>query len=94
MALTIEQIEHLALLVRLNLTENEKQDFANQLSSILNYVEKLNEISTDDVEPLTHILPVSNIFREDEVRPGTPREELLANAPLVEEGCFKVPKIL
>jgi aspartyl-tRNA(Asn)/glutamyl-tRNA(Gln) amidotransferase subunit C len=94
MALTIKEVEYVAQLARLQLNENEKQTFAEQLSSILEYVEKLNELPTDGVEPLAHILPVYNVFRADEIRPGTPREEILANAPLVEDGQYKVPKIM
>lgn len=94
MALTIKEVEHVALLARLELDDFEKELFAQQLSSILEYVDKLNELDTDGVEPLAHILPVYNIFRKDEVKPGSSREEILANAPLVEDGQYKVPKIM
>ncbi len=94
MALTIKEVEHVALLARLELNDDEKHLFAEQLSSILEYVDKLNELPTDGVEPLTHILPVYNVFRQDEIKPGSPREEILANAPLVEDGQYKVPKIM
>lgn len=94
MALTIKEVEHVARLARLQLKDEEKLAFAEQLSSILEYVDKLNELTTDEVEPLTHILPVFNVFRPDEIKPGSPREEILANAPLVEEGQYKVPKIM
>jgi aspartyl-tRNA(Asn)/glutamyl-tRNA(Gln) amidotransferase subunit C len=94
MALTIKEVEHVALLARLTLNENEKEVFARQLSSILEYAEKLNELSTDDVEPLAHILPVYNVFREDIPLPGSLQEEILSNAPLVEENQYKVPKIV
>jgi aspartyl-tRNA(Asn)/glutamyl-tRNA(Gln) amidotransferase subunit C len=94
MALTIKEVEHVALLARLELAEKEKQELAEQLSSILNYVDKLNELPTDGIEPLAHILPVYNVFREDGISPGTERREILANAPLVEDGQYKVPKIM
>lgn len=94
MALTIKEVEYVAQLARLQLNDEEKHSFAEQLSSILEYVDKLNELSTDGVEPLAHILPVFNVFRADESRPGSPREEILANAPLVEDGQYKVPKIM
>lgn len=94
MALTIKEVEHVALLARLSLSENEKEVFGRQLSSILNYADQLNELDTDDVEPLTHILPVFNVFRDDIVRPGSPRTEILSNAPLLEENQYKVPKIM
>jgi len=94
MALTIKEVEHVAMLARLTLSEDEKLKFGEQLSSILNYADSLNVLPTDDVEPLTHILPVHNVFRADEARPGMPREEILANAPQAEEGQYKVPKIM
>lgn len=94
MALTIKEVEHVALLARLTLTEDEKEIFAPQLNTILDYVDKLNELNTDEVEPLTHILPLYNIYRDDVVEPSSPRAEILANAPVVEENQYKVPKIM
>lgn len=94
MALSIKEVEHVALLARLQLSEQEKIQFAEQLGSILEYANKLNELDTDNVEPLDHILPIYNVFRNDEVQPGTPREEILANAPVVEDGQYKVPRII
>ena len=94
MALTIKEAEHLAILSRLTLTDEEKELFTRQMSDILAYADKLNQLDTDNIEPMVYILPADNVFREDEVVPGPPREELLANASVVEEGYFKVPKIL
>lgn len=94
MALTIKEVEHVALLARLSLSEEEKQKFAEQLSSILDYADSLNFIPTEGVEPLTHILPIQNVFREDEVKTSMDRREILANAPLAEDSQYKVPKIL
>jgi aspartyl-tRNA(Asn)/glutamyl-tRNA(Gln) amidotransferase subunit C len=94
MALTIKEVEHVARLARLSLSENEKQKFGEQLSSILNYADTLNKLATDDVEPLTHILPAFNVFRTDEIKPSMPREKMLTNAPLAEDGQYKVPKIM
>lgn len=94
MALTIKEVEHVALLARLSLSDEEKKVFAEQLGAILGYVEKLNELDTEGVEPLAHILPVFNVFREDEVKPSTPQEEILSNGPLTEDGYYKVPKII
>jgi len=94
MALTIKEVEHVALLARLSLNEEEKARFAEQLSSILDYADKLNELSTDDVEPLSHILPLYNVFREDIIEASPDREELMSNAPLLEEGQYKVPRII
>lgn len=94
MAFTIKEVEHVAQLARLKLNETEKLVFTEQLNSIIEYVEKLNELPINGLEPLVHILPVYNVFRADEIRPGPPREEILANAPLAEGGQYKVPKIM
>ncbi len=94
MTLSIQEVQHLALLARLNLSEEEKEQYAEHLSSILQYAEKLKELDTEEVEPLDHILPVFNVFRKDQVIPGPGQEKMLANAPLVEEGQYKVPKII
>ncbi len=94
MALGIKEVEHVALLARLILSEQEKETFAVQLGAILEYADKLNELNTADVDPLDHILPVYNVFREDKAEAGTCREDMLANAPLVEDGQYKVPKII
>lgn len=94
MALTSKEVEHVALLARLSLTEEEKLLFSKQLTLILDYADKLNEVPTDNVEPLTHILPVYNIFKPDEMGSGTSREEMLANSQGVEDNHYKVPKII
>lgn len=94
MALTIKEVEHVALLARLTLSEDEKAKFCDQLSSILNYADTLNVLPTDDVEPLTHILTTYNVFRTDQVKPSMDRDEMLANAPVAEDGQYKVPKII
>ncbi len=94
MAISVKQVEQVAYLARLELTEQEKQIFTQQLTAILEYADKLNELDTEQVEPLHHILPIYNVMREDVVQPGPPREETLSNAPLVEDGQFKVPRII
>ncbi|HHW61414.1 MAG TPA: Asp-tRNA(Asn)/Glu-tRNA(Gln) amidotransferase subunit GatC [Syntrophomonadaceae bacterium] len=94
MALTAKEVEDLALKARLKITDAEKEFFAEQLSSILKYVDKLDELDTSEVEPLIYILPVSNRFRADEIRSSASRDEILANGPLVEDFHFKVPKII
>ncbi|MDD2619349.1 MAG: Asp-tRNA(Asn)/Glu-tRNA(Gln) amidotransferase subunit GatC [Syntrophomonadaceae bacterium] len=94
MALTIKEVEHVALLARLELNADEKQTFAEQMGTILDYANRLNELDTDGIEPLSHILPVFNVLRDDEVKPGSPREEILSNAPLLEDQQYKVPKII
>lgn len=94
MALTIGEVEHVALLARLALSAEEKQTFAEQLGSILEYANKLNVLDTEGIEPLVNILPVFNVLRDDEVKPGSIREEILSNAPLLEAEQYKVPKII
>ncbi|NLB17234.1 MAG: Asp-tRNA(Asn)/Glu-tRNA(Gln) amidotransferase subunit GatC [Syntrophomonadaceae bacterium] len=94
MALTIKEVEHVALLARLNLSPGEKEIFAQQLGSILEYFGMLNRLSTDGVEPLAHVLPLANVMRDDVTWLPLLKEDILANAPLEEEGQFKVPKII
>jgi aspartyl-tRNA(Asn)/glutamyl-tRNA(Gln) amidotransferase subunit C len=89
-----EDVEHVAELARLELTSAEKEQFIAQLNSILTYIEKLNELDTRDVEPTSHVLPMSNVFRDDEVRPSMDRTEVLRNAPEESHFFFKVPRII
>jgi len=88
------QVRKVARLSRLDLTEAEVEEFTGQLSAILDYVEKMNELDTENVEPLAHCLPVSNVFREDSVKESLGTEQTLANAPQRDGEFFKVPKIL
>ena len=88
------QVRKVAKLARLELNEAEIAEFTGQLSAILEYVEKMNELDTDDVEPLAHCLPVHNVLREDIPRPSLTNDQALANAPDSEDEYFKVPKIL
>ncbi len=94
MEITREQVEHVAKLARLAIGEEEKVLFARQLSSILTYVQTLNRLDTSGVEPTSHVIPIQNVFREDEVRPSLSREQAFANAPDTDDGCFRVPKII
>ncbi len=88
------QVRKVARLSRLDLTEAEVEEFTGQLSAILDYVEKMNELDTANVEPLAHCLPVSNVFRADSVKESLGTEKTLANAPQRDGEFFKVPKIL
>ena len=83
------QVRKVAKLARLDLSEEEITEFTGQLSAILGYVEKMNELNTDDVEPLAHCLPVSNVFRTDSVRESLGTEKALANAPQRWGGGFQ-----
>lgn len=91
--ITIKDVEHVAKLARLELSEAEKEIFTKQLDSILNYVEQMNEVDTTGIEPMSHIVPVTNVMREDEVVYTNTKEELMQNAPEEEDGFFRVPKI-
>ena len=92
--LTKEQVEHVALLGRLELSEEEKEIYRNQLSEILEYVEALNKLDTENVPPTAHVLPLKNVFREDKVCEHLENEKALANAPAEEKNSFRVPRIL
>ncbi len=88
------QVRKVAKLSRLELTQAEVEEFTGQLSAILDYVEKMNELDTTNVEPLAHCLPISNVFRQDIAKESLGTEKALANAPQRDEEFFKVPKIL
>lgn len=89
-----KMVERVALLSRLELSEGELSQFSTQLSAIVGYIEKINALNTDQVEPLAHCLPVHNVFREDVPQTSLSNEAALANAPDHTDGYFKVPKIL
>lgn len=91
--LSVKEVEHVARLARLSLTEKEKGEFAEQLGKIISYFDQLKAVDTDGVEPMAHALSVVNVTRADEVKTPPGRELLLALAPAVENGYFKVPKI-
>lgn len=88
------QVRKVAKLARLELSEAEAEEFAGQLSAILEYVEKMNEPDTEGVQPLAHCLAISNVFREDTVAESLGTEKTLANAPQRDGDFFRVPKIL
>lgn len=94
MKISKKEIEHIAALARLYLSEEEKDLYGMQLSSILDYMEKLNELNTNDVEPTSHVLPLSNVMRDDMPKPSLFREEALMNAPDHTDKFYKVPKII
>jgi len=87
-------IEKVARLARLELSEEEKETFGNQLDQILTYMEQLNRLDTTGVEPTSHAIPICNVFREDETRSSYPQEKVLGIAPDEEDGFFKVPRII
>lgn len=90
----LQQVKKVAKLSRLDLSESEVTEFAGQLNAILEYVEKLNGLDTEGIEPLAHCLPIHNCFRADEVKESLGTDKTLANAPQQDGKFFKVPKIL
>ena len=94
MSVTRKDVEHIAELARLKFKDEELESFTGQLNEILAYMEQLNELDTENVEPLLHPVEGSNVFREDITKPSTDREEALKNAPQRDEEFFKVPKVI
>jgi aspartyl-tRNA(Asn)/glutamyl-tRNA(Gln) amidotransferase subunit C len=92
--ITRADVEHVARLARLALTDDEVERFTEQLGVILEHAEDVAGLSLDDVEPTAHPLPLVNVLRADEVRPSLDRDEVLAAAPAVEDARFRVPRIL
>lgn len=94
MAISAQDVEYLAHLARIQLSAEEIRRFAGELSEILGYVEKLKRVDTEGVAPTSHVLPLANVFREDQTRPSLAPGEALANAPDPEGPFFRVPKII
>ena len=94
MAITPKDVQALSHLARIQLTEEELARFAGQLEEILSHVEKLKAAKTEGVPPTSHVLPLSNVFREDKLQPPLPNDQALANAPEKEGPYFKVPKVI
>jgi aspartyl-tRNA(Asn)/glutamyl-tRNA(Gln) amidotransferase subunit C len=94
MALTREEVEHVALLGRLELDEQEIDRFTQQLNSVLEYFEQLRKIDTQGVPPTSHVIPLTNVMREDEPAASLPVEDILANAPSRIAETFRVPKVV
>ena len=92
MAITDETIDYVAALAKLNLSGEEKEKAKKDLGSILAYMDTMNELDTEHIEPMSHVFPIRNVFREDTVVNEPDREALLANAPESKDGCFMVPK--
>ncbi len=92
--ITIQEVEHVANLARLTFDEEQKEKLAEQLAEILDYIEQLNELDTEKVEPTSHAIPVKNVVRPDVVAPSLTQDEALANAPSNVDGLFEVPKII
>ena len=89
-----EQVKHVAHLARLEFSEESLEKFTSQLDAIISYAEQLNELDTENVEPTTHVLELSNVLRNDESREWLTNEEALKNAPDKQDGQVKVPAVL
>ncbi len=94
MKLSREEVQHIALLARLGLSDEELERFREQLSVILENFEILNELDTSEVLPTAHVIALENVVRDDEVLPSLPQSDILSNAPQAEEGYFKVRAVL
>ena len=94
MSVTKKEVEHIAKLARLEFSEEEKEKFTRQFNEILSYIEQLNKLDTSNIEPLSHVIELHNVFREDEVKPGLTPDQALLNAPAKTEKFFKVPKVI
>jgi aspartyl-tRNA(Asn)/glutamyl-tRNA(Gln) amidotransferase subunit C len=92
--LSREQVIDIADLAKLDLTEQEIEQYADQLSAVLDYASRLEQLNTDDIPPTASVLPLQNVMREDVVRPSLPRERVIANAPAAIEGQFRVDAVL
>lgn len=94
MKISKADVEHIAMLARLRLSEEEKETYSEQLSKILDYIEKLNQLDTSDVEPTSHVLEITNVFREDEPAQSLPPDDALKNAPDRKGNFYRVPRII
>lgn len=92
--ISIEDVEHVARLARLALSDGEKEMFRRQLSDVLEHARAISEVDTTGVQPTSHALPLVNVFREDEVKPSLAQGEVTGNAPWATQGAFKVPRII
>ncbi|TLN09049.1 Asp-tRNA(Asn)/Glu-tRNA(Gln) amidotransferase subunit GatC [bacterium] len=94
MALTLAEVEHIAQLARLELTAEEKERYRQQLSAILEYARRLQQLDTEGIPPTASVLPPRSVLRADETAPSLSLEDLLHNAPQVEDNQFRVPPVL
>ncbi|MEA3363501.1 MAG: Asp-tRNA(Asn)/Glu-tRNA(Gln) amidotransferase subunit GatC [Thermodesulfobacteriota bacterium] len=94
MKISQKDVEHVARLARLTVAPEELKTLTGQMDAIIGYVDKLNQLDTEGVEPMAHAVPMSNAFREDKISPAIGIERALQNAPVAADGCFKVPKVI
>jgi len=94
MPITLKDVEYVAKLAKLKLSQAEKKKFQKELNKIISYIDQLNQVDTADVPPTSHVMPLENVLREDQVKPSLTQEQALANAPDKKDGHFKVPKVI
>lgn len=94
MDIGLKEIDKIATLSRINLTDVEKNTFRRQLTEVLEYMEKLNELNTDGVQPMAYATSLKNVFREDKIKSSFTRQEILKLSPSISNGFFKVPKVI
>jgi len=94
MPITLKDVEYVANLAKLELSQKEKLKFQRELDNIIKYVDKLNELNTENIPITSHVVPLENVFRWDRVLPSLPQDKALANAPKKKDGFFKVPKVI
>ena len=92
MTINEDTIQYVAALAKLELSKEEKEKAKQDLGNLLEYIDTMNELDTDNIEPMSHVFPIRNVFREDIVENEPNRDILLSNAPVQKEGCFIVPK--
>ena len=90
----LKDVQHIANLAQLTFDEQEIESYQYQLSRILDYIEKLNQLDTEGVPPTSHVIPIRNVMKPDEKRDLFQREDIIANAPSTEQGYFEVPKVI
>ena len=94
MQLSLEEVDHVAALARLGLSDDERERLRDQLSTILGHISALNRLDTEAIPPTAQVIALTNVMRDDDVRPSLPREAILANAPRQQDGFFEVHAIL
>jgi len=94
MPISLEDVEYVAGLAKLELSAEEKIKFQKELDKVIKYIDQLNELDTKNVPVMSHVIPIQNVLREDKVLPSLSREKALANAPKRKDGFFKVPKVI
>ncbi|UCB53303.1 MAG: Asp-tRNA(Asn)/Glu-tRNA(Gln) amidotransferase subunit GatC [Candidatus Zixiibacteriota bacterium] len=94
MPVTLKDVEYLAKLAKLDLSPEERVAFQRELDKIIGYIDQLNELDTENVPITSHVIPLQNVLREDEVLPSLSADQALANAPRKKKGFFRVPKVI